>query len=531
MAFAKNDYNQMSFDDSTFRLTDREKRFLEKSWAKPFAEILFPAIREEDFSILYSDKASRPNTPVNIIIGSLILKELVGLTDDEIVESLMFDIRFQYALHTTSFKEQPLSDRSLSRFRERCMTYETQTGHDLIKQCINSLSREIAKVMNLTPTMIRMDSLLIASNIKNLSRLELFYVCVANMVKKMYASGEKIPEALQRYLDERDYNQTVYRMKSVELEERIKPILLDIEFLSKHCAGTYDDCSEYQLLIRLMNEQTFWDEDGSLQMIDKHSLESSFMVNPADPDATIRKKGTHKHVGYTANIVESVGESGSLITDYSYEQNTYHDSHFLQDYLEQYPEDEEDITIVTDGSYSNQAVIKDAAKRGIKIITTNFTGHKPADCLAEFKFTDDGEELLCCAGGHPPYRQIYDSNNDRCNAYFSREQCEKCPHFMECNPKLYKNHVKKEVSWKSVIRAQQLRFMKTEEYIKYADFRNGIEAIPSLLRRKYDVDTVPVRGKCKTRLFFGFKIAAINLTKLLGYIDGLDSPVLLEART
>ena len=321
MAFVKNDYNQISFDDSTFRLTDREKRFLEKSWAKPFAEILFPAIKEDDFAVLYSDKASRPNTPVNIIIGALILKELVGLTDDEVVESLMFDIRFQYALHTTSFNEQPLSDRTLSRFRERCMTYETLTGHDLIKQCINSLTGEIAKVMNLTPTMIRMDSLLIASNIKNLSRLELFYVCVVNMVKRMHSTGEEIPETLQRYLDERDYNQTVYHMKSVELEERIKPILLDIALLSKLCAGTYDDCSEYQLLIRLINEQTFWDEDGNLQMKDKHSLASNCMVNPADPDATVRKNGTRKHLGYTANIVESVGESGSLITDYSYEQN------------------------------------------------------------------------------------------------------------------------------------------------------------------------------------------------------------------
>ena len=34
----------------------------------------------------------------------------------------MFDIRYQYALHTTSFIEQPLSDRTLGRFRERCIT-------------------------------------------------------------------------------------------------------------------------------------------------------------------------------------------------------------------------------------------------------------------------------------------------------------------------------------------------------------------------------------------------------------------------
>ena len=100
MSFVKNDSAQISFNDSIILLTKREMRFLERSWAKPFGDNIFPAINEEDFAVLYSDMASRPNTPVNIIIGSLILKELLGLTDDEIVESLMFDVRFQYALHT-----------------------------------------------------------------------------------------------------------------------------------------------------------------------------------------------------------------------------------------------------------------------------------------------------------------------------------------------------------------------------------------------------------------------------------------------
>ena len=89
---------------------------LQKSWATHFADKIFPLIDENKFACLYSEKASRPNTPVNVIIGALIIKELFNMTDDELVESLMFDIRFQYALHTTSFKEQPLSDKTLSRF-------------------------------------------------------------------------------------------------------------------------------------------------------------------------------------------------------------------------------------------------------------------------------------------------------------------------------------------------------------------------------------------------------------------------------
>ncbi|MGI6538718.1 MAG: hypothetical protein ACOX22_10535 [Caldicoprobacterales bacterium] len=79
MSFVKNDCTQISFNDSMLSLTERERKFLDKSWAKPFADNIFPAIKEDDFAVLYSDVASRPNTPVNIIIGSLILKELLGL--------------------------------------------------------------------------------------------------------------------------------------------------------------------------------------------------------------------------------------------------------------------------------------------------------------------------------------------------------------------------------------------------------------------------------------------------------------------
>ena len=47
---------------------------IELSWAKVFADEIFPAIDEKRFSVLYSDKASRPNTPVNVIVSALIIK-------------------------------------------------------------------------------------------------------------------------------------------------------------------------------------------------------------------------------------------------------------------------------------------------------------------------------------------------------------------------------------------------------------------------------------------------------------------------
>ena len=59
MAFVSNNSQQLSLIDSTFNLTERERKFLEKSWAKTFADKVFPAIDENIFSVLHSEKASR----------------------------------------------------------------------------------------------------------------------------------------------------------------------------------------------------------------------------------------------------------------------------------------------------------------------------------------------------------------------------------------------------------------------------------------------------------------------------------------
>jgi len=58
----------------------------------------------------------------------------MNYTDEEITESCEFDLRYQYALHTTSFEDQPISEQSLSRLRSRLAAYELTTGEGLFHQ-------------------------------------------------------------------------------------------------------------------------------------------------------------------------------------------------------------------------------------------------------------------------------------------------------------------------------------------------------------------------------------------------------------
>ncbi|MGI6782309.1 MAG: hypothetical protein ACOX56_05765 [Acholeplasmataceae bacterium] len=172
----------------------------------------------------------------------------------------MFDIRLQYALHTTSFKEQPLSDRTLSRFRERCLTYEAMTGIDLVKNCIAGLSTQIADIMGINTGLKRMDSMMVASNIKKLSRLELLYTCVANLVKLLHKNEDDIPSGMEHYYEPDDLNKVIYHTRSMDVNDKMNKVLCDASLLVKKYAGSYDASGEYQLLVRVIGEQTTEDE-------------------------------------------------------------------------------------------------------------------------------------------------------------------------------------------------------------------------------------------------------------------------------
>lgn len=58
MSFKLNNSQQMAINDPLLALTEREKRYLQNSWAEAFSKKIFPFIKEDRFSVLYSDKAA-----------------------------------------------------------------------------------------------------------------------------------------------------------------------------------------------------------------------------------------------------------------------------------------------------------------------------------------------------------------------------------------------------------------------------------------------------------------------------------------
>jgi len=535
MSFVPNDNQQISLFDTLAFMSERKQRILEKSWAKAFSEHIFTKIDEHIFMPLYSEKTnSRPNAPINVIVGALILKDFTGLTDDEILEECEFDLRYQYALHTTCFEDQPLSDRTFSRFRARCAAYELTTGKDLIHECFVSLAEELRVFMDIAPNVKRMDSMMIESNIRKMGRLELLYTCLANLVQAIHKNGgNDLLEGLEHYWDPNDRNKVIYHDKEAPQSEKLQEIIDDACELLPKCEEEYGNTADYQLLERAINEQTKPSDDGgNIPKTKDDDMDSSVMQNPSDPDATYRKKAGRQHRGYSANLTETVSENGSVITDYQYDTNNRSDNDYLREFIENTDHSEECMTIYADGAYSSKELQEQAGEKNIEIITTDLIGRKPRAILSEFKLTEDKHGVVTCPAGKVPKSSSYNKSNNMIRISFYREQCEYCPNREACLADLKVRTAVVHISLDSLERAKNIAEQREKyDHTLAARIRNGVETVPSLLRNKYQADNMPVRGKIQTKHRFGFKVFAANFSKLLRHINGQQICRAFEPKT
>jgi len=532
MSFCRNTSQQINLFDPVFQLTERELKFLKNSWAEQFSKDIFPLINEDRFSVIYSDNpATRPNNPVNVYIGLLMLKEIFTQSDEECLGSLMFDMRYQYALHTTSFREQPVSKNSLTNFRTAVYRYNEEHGVDIIQEEVESHAKAFTKLLNIDGRSIRMDSLMISSSCKKLSRLEIIYSCVNRLIEEIQKVDiTMLPEKFKPYLEEGHRNDTIYRCKDKDIQSKLNTVTADAIELYYLCKENALEASEdFKLLSRMIGEQT-QNVDGKVELKPSTEISPQSLQNPTDPDATFRKKGNNEYIGYVANVAESFNDDNRIIIQYDLQQNTYSDQAFSNDAIDKLGKQEEEIAIIVDGTFYSEELSKKAIENNINLIPTNLVGRDPSNEKTGFeKFNIDEviHTVVNCPLGHEPTDSHY--KNGVYRAHFSHELCDVCPNFPHCPLKRQKRQNLFEISETSLHRLVLKAKMETSEYQEIVSKRAGIEGIPSTLRRQYNVDNLPVRGKVRSKVWLGFKIDAINCKRLLkSRINGIKDALAAE---
>ncbi len=324
----------------------------------------------------------------------------------------------------------------------------------MIQEEIESLSRVIAEYLNIDGQKVRMDSFMVSSSCKNLSRVELVYTVNYQFIKMLnQLSTKPIPEECKTYLEKGHKNETVYKTKDKESETKL-------EFLLKQSKVLYDtgletgkkvtETEEFKTLKRMLGEQTKDDDNFNIvEPKESKNIASDSLQNPSDPDATYRFK-YEDNVGYVANVAENFDENGSIITSYDLKPNIYSDEQFSSDIIEKLsdcydnglaindseeeisntPEnhdsieqvdslsnekinDEENtglIQIFIDGAYYSFALAKMALSQGINLIPGELTGRKPAKDkmnYTSFKVNEQEKVITECANEKEPVKSEF----------------------------------------------------------------------------------------------------------------------------
>jgi len=253
--FKKNDGHLLrSAFDTVAALPKHLQRTLECSWAGTFYREFFCRLAEERFAVLYSAKGSRPNAPVNVLVGLEVLKAGHGWSDEEMYHHFCFDVQVRYALGLRALLPVGLTLRTVYAFRKALRHHWERTGEDLFGLAVEQVTDAQLAAHGLHTDQQRMDSFQIASNIRCLSRLQLL-VTILQRVWRVLRAADQTREAatFAPYL-KGTASQFCYRLKGDEPRtelERLGPVL---QRLVTELRDGYGETVAYQLLARVYAE-------------------------------------------------------------------------------------------------------------------------------------------------------------------------------------------------------------------------------------------------------------------------------------
>jgi len=327
---------------------------LQNSWAETFYRGCFCRLDEEPFAVLYADIPSRPNIPVNVLVGLEFLKAANGWTDEEMYNEFCYNVQVRYALGYRHLGEGYFDLRTLYYFRERLARHMQETGENLLAQAFEQVTDEQLQAFSLKTDKQRMDSTLLGSNIRQMGRAQLL-LTVLQRVWRMLSEADQARYA-QRFAPylKGHAGHNVYRLKKEDLPVHLQRIGEEMRRLLVELEASYGDQPTYHVLARVIAEHFRLEPEG-LTVKAGSELSASSLQSPDDLEATYRKKGGQGHRGYVVNLGETCDPENpvQLITKVQVAPNTTDDSTLLAEALPDLKMRTGVETLITDGGYGS----------------------------------------------------------------------------------------------------------------------------------------------------------------------------------
>jgi len=523
--FRKNEeHPQQSFFSGEYLLPDKLQKRLLSSWAETFYQELFCRIDEAIFAPLYSEEASRPNVPVNVLVGLEVMKSGYGWSDEQLYEQVCFNLQARHALGLHDLRSEVFSLRTLYNFRRRVRRYAQETGINLIQKVFEQVTDEQLKAVALATGWQRMDSTQVLSNLAKMSRLEL-------LVSVLQAVYKGLPEVMQErwagrwslYLSGRPH-EVCYKIGVGELEEHLTTIGRELCAVEAALAQQAPEGDVLGLLRRVLEEQYEREGDGEVVLRAGGEVSAASLQSPHDPEATYRVKGGESYRGgYVVNLSETADPENVLqmITDLQVEPNWTDDATLMEQSLDNQSAREIEVDrVTTDGGYTGPRGEAAREKHEVELRATRMRGGRSAADKwggeqYTWEFDDEGRPvaIICPQGCRAAL--VPGQAEGRFIARFEGACCADCPFLNDLcrvqdrprvGPTLY-------VQARAIEVARQRQSLHPED----APIRAVVESSVRSLKRAFPANKLPVRGLIRSRMMLYPAAAMVNLRRLHHY--------------
>ena len=171
-------------------------------WHNVFRDNVLNLINEDVFSILYDPIMGAPNASIRTLIGMMILKDGKGWSDKDLYEQCRFNILVKSALGISDLQTSIPSESSYYLFKQRVYQFEIETGIDLVDKSFRAITSAQIREFEVSGESVRMDSVLIGSNIANQSRYSVIHNTLQGFLSNLLKTDIVLDKAeLENYSD------------------------------------------------------------------------------------------------------------------------------------------------------------------------------------------------------------------------------------------------------------------------------------------------------------------------------------------
>lgn len=447
--FRKNDvHRQPPLLSPVQTLSQKQRQRLDASWAGVFYRDFFCRINETVFIVLYSDKRSRPNIPVNVLVGLDFLKAGFNWSDEEMYDQFQFNLQVRYALGLHEFDTGNFELRTVYNFRKRLSAYQIETGEDLLAKSFAAITDAQLVAYGIHTQQQRMDSSQISSNIANASRLQLVVTAVQRAAKMLTPAQQADFSALLAPYREQRAKLFVYQVKGQAATQAALQTTGEVlaELLGVIKAPVEGDAVVgYAAISRLFAENFCVNDEQVVSVRDNKEITAGALQSLDDLEATFRRKGGDTYKGYVVNLTETCDSNNDLqlITHVQVAANNTDDATLLCEAIPLLHERTELTDLYSDGGFGSPAADLVLREHGVALHQTHLRGKVPDPtryCLADFT-------IACNDDNHPvylgcPHGQIVPILAGRSTGFVARfhlDQCHTCPAFQgQCRVRLMK---------------------------------------------------------------------------------------------